>query len=237
MTIGIGAWSTRWVGNDQPQISQEGSGQRQQLPHGYTNESWRRGDRIYKRYVGPDALRRLRVEINAIRVVGRSVPTPAVIEVLETELTVVFGVVAGIHGQDLLGGQPKLILQEVGSLLRRLNDSHPFIVHGDYGPQNILFDSATLRAKVLLDWEFSHTGDPVQDLAWAEWIVRMHHLATRQHLDSLFDGYGQKPAWTVRHAAMLRRCQDLKTQSTVWGDSGAIKLWGERIARTERWID
>jgi aminoglycoside phosphotransferase (APT) family kinase protein len=33
----------------------------------------------------------------------------------------------------------------------------------------------------VVDWEFAHLGDPVEDLAWCEWIVRMHHP---EHVDA-----------------------------------------------------
>lgn len=40
------------------------------------------------------------------------------------------------------------------------------IVHGDYRTGNFLFDGGgTIRA--ILDWEMSHVGDPLEDLAWA----------------------------------------------------------------------
>ena len=31
------------------------------------------------------------------------------------------------------------------------------------------------RVTAVLDWEFAHLGDPVEDLAWCEWLVRTHH--------------------------------------------------------------
>ena len=39
------------------------------------------------------------------------------------------------------------------------------IVHGDFGPQNVLIAGDNISA--LLDWEFAHAGQPVEDLAWA----------------------------------------------------------------------
>src|SRR5450755_3748290 len=31
-----------------------------------------------------------------------------------------------------------------------------------------------LEITAVLDWEWAHAGEPVEDLAWCEWIVRMH---------------------------------------------------------------
>lgn len=38
------------------------------------------------------------------------------------------------------------------------------LVHGDAGPGNFLFEGGRMTA--LLDWELSHWGDPMEDLAW-----------------------------------------------------------------------
>jgi aminoglycoside phosphotransferase (APT) family kinase protein len=38
------------------------------------------------------------------------------------------------------------------------------LCHGDAGPGNFLFDAD--RVTALLDWEFAHLGDPLDDLAW-----------------------------------------------------------------------
>jgi hypothetical protein len=38
------------------------------------------------------------------------------------------------------------------------------LCHGDAGPGNFLFEGA--RVTALLDWEFAHVGDPLDDLAW-----------------------------------------------------------------------
>jgi aminoglycoside phosphotransferase (APT) family kinase protein len=40
----------------------------------------------------------------------------------------------------------------------------PVICHGDVGPGNVMHDGKKLTG--LLDWEFSHLGDPIDDLAW-----------------------------------------------------------------------
>ena len=47
------------------------------------------------------------------------------------------------------------------------------LCHGDVGPGNFLHDSG--RVTALLDWEFSHLGDPMDDLGW--WVFRGHDMA------------------------------------------------------------
>ena len=43
-------------------------------------------------------------------------------------------------------------------------ESRPAIIHGDAGPGNFLFQGD--RVTALVDWEFAHIGDPMEDLAW-----------------------------------------------------------------------
>lgn len=42
--------------------------------------------------------------------------------------------------------------------------ARPALVHGDAGPGNFMFDGS--RFTGLIDWEFAHLGDPMEDLAW-----------------------------------------------------------------------
>jgi Ser/Thr protein kinase RdoA (MazF antagonist) len=206
------------------------------LLHGYTNTSWRQGDRICKRYLGLDALARLRVEVASIQAVAATVPAPAVIDVAEADLLVVFAFVPGRQGQDLIDdGQGARVLRATGRTLRRLQADHPRLAHGDYGPQNLLFEPERLDVVAVLDWEFAHQGDEVEDLAWAEWIVRMHHPHAVVHVDALFDGYGERPPWPDRQAAMITRCEVLLKRSEVAGEQVAVDLWRERTATTHGW--
>ena len=43
-------------------------------------------------------------------------------------------------------------------------DGPVVLAHGDAGPGNFLFDHDQLTA--LIDWEFAHLGDPLEDIAW-----------------------------------------------------------------------
>ena len=72
------------------------------------------------------------------------------------------------------------------------------LVHGDYGPNNVLLDPAARAVTAVLDWEWAHQGEPVEDLAWCEWIVRMHHPQHALAVDGLFGAYGSAPAWVER---------------------------------------
>ena len=60
-----------------------------------------------------------------------------------------------------------------------------------------------------LDWEWASAGDFVDDLAWCEWIIRIHHPEHLDALGELFHAYGVYPSWTQRHSAMVRKMQSL----------------------------
>jgi aminoglycoside phosphotransferase (APT) family kinase protein len=52
------------------------------------------------------------------------------------------------------------------------------VVHGDYRTGNFLFDvEGEIRA--ILDWEMTHLGDPLEDLAWALDPLWSHHDPSR----------------------------------------------------------
>jgi|SRR6266487_931776 aminoglycoside phosphotransferase (APT) family kinase protein len=86
-------------------------------------------------------------------------------------------------------GLAEPVLRACGQMLRRIHAIDPaqahvadhhhrdsaVLVHGDYGPQNCLLGPAAHEVIAVVDWEWAHAGDPVEDLAWCGWIVRMHH--------------------------------------------------------------
>jgi len=151
----------------------------------------------------------------------------------------------GDHGQDLIDrGQARAVLELTGATLATLQrlplpagldlgGTGPVLVHGDFGPQNLLLDLDAGRVTGVLDWEFAHRGDGVEDLAWAEWIVRMHHPQAIDDLDHLFVGAGARRPWSERHDSMLRRVRDLLAEST----SSSSSPWRARLEETEVWTE
>jgi tRNA A-37 threonylcarbamoyl transferase component Bud32 len=207
----------------------------QRLPHGYTNETVGDGAVVVKTYAGPDAAARLDREYRALRLVRDRVPVPPVLDRAPHALTL--GYVAGGHGQDLItAGHAEPVLAACGSVL--LDIHRAGVGHGDFGPQNLLLDPGTFAAVAVLDWEFAAIPlvDNVADLAWCEWIVRMHHPDHSDALGALFDRYGARPPWPSRHAAMLRRCRELLDLAHRWEPDGAAeRLWRRRIEVTAGW--
>ena len=203
---------------------------------------------MVKRYLGPDAAARQQTEVAALTELTGLVPVPPLLGQTEGEITL--GLVAGQPGQDLLEIAPERVLRSVGRLARRVAAVDisrlpglpaarfgTVLVHGDFGPQNMLFgdgDGDGAEPTALLDWELAHIGGPVEDLAWAEWIVRTHHAHLLAALPALFAGYGGRPPWPQRHAAMLEMCRWALDFGRRWpgAGTGVVQLWERRLAAT-----
>lgn len=208
------------------------------LAHGYSNLSWIEDGQVVKEYDAVDGQERLRVEVAALRRVVDVVPVPRVVSVDPLRRRAVLTAMPGRHGQELLDeGFAVPVLAAAGRTLRELHRSVPGLVHGDYGPQNLLVEVTTWRVSAVLDWEFAHEGDPLEDLAWAEWIVRAHHPAAVGALAALFTGYGSQPAWKRRHDVMLWRCAALGQLCRERGQTEGALLWERRERTTRAWSE
>jgi hypothetical protein len=207
----------------------------QRLPHGYTNQTVQDGAVVVKTYAGPDAAARLDREYRALQLIRDRVPVPLVLDRTPHALTL--GFIEGWHGQDLItAGYAEPVLAACGSVLHDIHRAG--LGHGDFGPQNLLLDPGTFTAVAVLDWEFATIPliDNVSDLAWCEWIVRMHHPEHVDALNPLFDRFGTRPSWQHRHTAMLARCRELLDLAHRWEPYGtAERSWQQRIEITASW--
>ncbi|WP_018347594.1 phosphotransferase family protein [Longispora albida] len=206
------------------------------LAHGYTNDTSGDGRIVVKRYAGPDAQDRAATERLWLGRMRGLLPVPPVLDGDDSSSTL--GFVEGVHGQELLDQRPAEILDACGRMLARLQAAEPGLVHGDFGPNNLLFAPATLEVSAILDWEWAHIGDGIEDLAWCEWVVRMHHLGSVTALGALFTGYGSRPAWELRQAAMLTRCRALEDFCERWVPGGdGVQQWRDRAATVATWTE
>ena len=218
------------------------------LRHGYTNQTLGDGAVVAKTYAGPDAAPRLERERALLgRLYGR-LPVPPVHAAEGGTLTL--GFLPGAPGQELLdAGHAPAVLASCGRLLRRVHDiptddlglgpAEPgsVLVHGDFGPNNVLLDPESFEVTALVDWEFARLGQPVEDLAWCEWLVRAHHPEQTPAIEHFFHAYGgDVPAWPDRRAAMLARCEALERFCHRWEPDGpGVRLWRERAETTAGW--
>ena len=220
------------------------------MKHGYTNDTSSDGRRVTKRYRGPEADLRRRRETAIYSDLTNQLPMPVALASEGDQL--IMSHVDGLPGQELLDHRPAPVLQSIGRLARTIqlldldqlelpgeSPTNGVLVHGDFGPQNVLLDPVSVTPTALLDWELAHYGDEVEDIAWAEWIVRMHHSPVLDHLDALFEGFGTRPAWRDRQAAMITKCEWALDFAGRWetGETPTTALWRRRLAATQGFIE
>lgn len=219
------------------------------MRHGYTNTTRRMPGAVLKTYVGPDSSLRQANERQALRALVGRYPVPEILD--EGADSLLLGFLPGQHGQDLIdAGHAEDVLRACGLALRALhsiditaafphstNPEH-VLTHGDFGPNNMLLDPGTFEVTGVLDWEFSAPGDAVMDVAWCEWIVRMHHPAAVTSLLAFHHAYGPVSPWPMRQAAMISRCLWLQDFCKRWApEGGGAALWQERALITARWTE
>lgn len=222
----------------------------QTMPHGYTNHTLGDGRVVMKAYKGVDAERRCGREAAALSALAGLLPVPPVLARGNTSLRL--GFMPGVHGQELIdAGLAGEVMGACGRMLRRIHEIDPtlalgddrprksgVLVHGDYGPNNLLLDAAGQEVLAVMDWEWAHAGVPVEDIAWCEWIVRMHHLGHVSALSCLFDSYGQRPPWPDRQQAMVAQNRALLALCERQDPGGAgARLWRQRLRATEAWTE
>ncbi|MEV0649102.1 phosphotransferase [Phytomonospora sp. NPDC050363] len=230
------------------------------LPHGYTNLTSSDGSWVTKRFTGPQVAGRLAREASVLRAIASVVPVPAVRDVGDDYITMRH--MPGTHGQDMLNPDTAArVLAACGRVLARVHAVPaavlPFartpddaargrtvLVHGDFGPNNVLLDTEGREVTAVFDWEWARLGRPVEDLAWCEWVVRMHHPDCVEAMPHLFHGYGtQAPAWAERRGAMLARIRELLDfcaspagpQGAAGARAAAVAEWRRRLAVTTTW--
>jgi aminoglycoside phosphotransferase (APT) family kinase protein len=110
------------------------------------------------------------------------------------------------------------------------------LVHGDYGPNNVLLDARASDVTAVLDWEWAHAGSAVEDLAWCEFIIRLHHPAEAWALDAFYDSYGSRPSWPDLHNAIVERCHSMLELCARWQPGGVgVTQWAERSEIVRSW--
>jgi hypothetical protein len=227
----------------------------EKMPHSYTNDTTHDDSIVVKQYRGPRAEQRRRRELRALDCLSGLLPIPPLVSSDEDSITT--GLIPGSHGQALLrAGNVRIVLEACGHVLRQLqqlgteplgstngreaeHSNSSVIVHGDFGPNNLLIDPDTGTATALVDWEWMHIGEPVEDLVWCEWILRTFHPEVVPHLDVFHAAYGRHvPGWSVRKAAMLRQCQKFMEFTSEWNsDSPSVSARLRLFASTAEWSE
>jgi aminoglycoside phosphotransferase (APT) family kinase protein len=107
------------------------------------------------------------------------------------------------------------------------------LVQGDTGPGNFVFDEGNVTG--IVDWEFAHVGDPMDDWAWLD--MRMPGA----DLSELHDRYTRLTGIEVDHdriryyrAAVDYRCA--VTTSLAVSRGGGARGWAPYLLVTERYV-
>jgi aminoglycoside phosphotransferase (APT) family kinase protein len=116
------------------------------------------------------------------------------------------GFVAG-HAAAL-GWEPSLAtrLLELAGRAQDLLDSisRTCLVHSDVNPKNLLLDPATLEVTGLVDWEFAHSGCPVEDLGN---LLRFDRSPA--YADAVLSAWCERRGTDPRETLELARAADL----------------------------
>jgi aminoglycoside phosphotransferase len=219
----------------------------ERLPHGYTNHTRRIPKGIEKRYEGSDSFDRAEREFACLTGLLGQCLVPEILEFDRFTPVLVVSELHGRHGQELIDeGRASQVLRLIGRQLSDLQSFNPstvpgltgrgdVIVHGDYGPQNILFLLDPMRVSGVLDWELAHFGSAVEDFAWAEWIIRTHHPDASEDLPELFAESVLRFSWSDRQAAMVSQCRHHLAFCEESGLDSAASDWRRRLKVTESW--
>jgi aminoglycoside phosphotransferase len=227
------------------------------MPHGYTHRTTRVGSVITKSFRGPWPQACCARETAALTELAGLLPVPRVISAgpdwLRTEL------MPGVHGQDLIAdGLAGPVLAACGRMLRRIHalpvppglagaagvtaaapvGDSAVLVHGDFGPNNVLLDERAQAVTAVLDWEWAQAGDAIEDLAWTEFIVRLHHPAEVGTLADFYTAYGTRPPWPRVQQTIVSRCRSLLDLCQRWEPDGlAVRAWADRIEIARSWSE
>ncbi|HEX4489911.1 MAG TPA: aminoglycoside phosphotransferase family protein [Acidimicrobiia bacterium] len=217
------------------------------LPHGYTNFTRLVDAQVEKTYDGPRRWANSARELACLVGLAGQLPVAIVVDQDLSVPRLSLSLLPGRHGQELIDeGHASKVLRLAGEALVALQGVPPdtvpdlvgegsVIVHGDFGPQNMLFDLNADRVTGVLDWESAHIGSPIEDLAWSEWIVRMHHPEAIDALDAIFEAAQQRPPWAQRQRAMLQQIEGLIEYCESAGMDRSAADWRIRLHRTKTW--
>ncbi len=220
----------------------------ERLPHGFTNNTTSEDDVVTKTYIGHGADDRFRTEANCLRTLADVLPVPSLLYAADRRSGLTR--MSGVHGKELIE-VAELVVPSMVAMAEMLLRIHATpvnhielpgygntLIHGDYGPQNLLFSPSGKQVVAVLDWEWAHLGEPIEDLATVEWIVRTHHPNAVEHLLAFFDAYGTRPAWKIRQAAMIERCRRFeRTDPIDRSGRGRRAFWQERARIVASWVE
>ena len=215
------------------------------LAHGYCNGTCVVDGVVEKRHLGPSRRAVAAREVAVLRSLQGVLPVPEVLRFDPDEPLLCIEMIEGENGQALVEQDlADEVLFQCGILQRRIAEVDASemvflalgdqLVHGDYGPHNILFSPDGSEVLGIVDWEWSRRGNPIDDLAWAEWVIRIHHPDQISSIPALFEGSGLKPPWEDRHKSMLANCGRGLERAEARGNEKYIASWHTKLGLTRK---
>lgn len=98
---------------------------------------------------------------------------------------VVLRVKEALHGDALAAAGLERAVSFIGENKNLLTDNDSVLLHGDYRPENLLFDGLELVG--VIDWEAAKRGPAVLDFAWWDWATRQAEVPIESQ--DLIPGY------------------------------------------------
>ena len=221
---------------------------RKRLAHGWTNETSLRDGLVIKKYIGMLGVRSYHAEKTALLKLAQALPVvPELVHSDQDKLELHIKWIDGIHimgmtqEADILRGH-----EACGALLRKLQSiptatmegkvsgSGAVIVHGDYCIKNFMFSNDCPEVVGFLDWEHTHLGDALEDIAWYEWSLRSDYSCQVSYLAAFYRGYGRTPTWSERHKAILKKLQSNIDTAEASNDTKTAEYWSGKMAIAQR---
>ncbi len=108
------------------------------------------------------------------------------------------------------------------------------LVQGDTGPGNFVFDGETVTG--IVDWEFAHLGDPMDDWAWIDMRAIPEEIPALQEQYTASTGIAIDPARIAYYrVAVDYRCAI--TTSLAVSRGGGARGWAPYLLATQRYLD
>jgi aminoglycoside phosphotransferase (APT) family kinase protein len=108
------------------------------------------------------------------------------------------------------------------------------LVQGDTGPGNFVFDHG--RVTGIVDWEFAHLGDPMDDWAWLDLRAPADELPTLQARYSRASGIEIDPD-RIRYYRIAVDYRCAITTSLAVARGGGARGWAPYLLQTQRYLD
>ena len=110
------------------------------------------------------------------------------------------------------------------------------LVQGDTGPGNFVVDGGAVSA--VIDWEFAHVGDPVDDIAWFVFRISGKSTTSAAQIETLLRRYEAGAGFAIDRSTLAYyrvfvqlRCA-VTTAMTIAHGGGAMGVSGYRVAHS-----